>query len=112
MSILMGCGSWHESSRKATLSAFPKDEVLLVPDSSKREMIVEQVVGLGLAPMMESLAGKIAFDESVIVRISATVVGRIVLKVPVLGVKVSARDLLIELDSSELGRCKTGSGRL
>lgn len=104
--ILLGCSSGHESSVKPKPPALPKDEVLLAPDSSKRAMIVEQVLGLELAPVMESVAGKIAYDETVTARISAPVSGRIISPLPILGAKVNVRDPLIELDSPELGRAK------
>lgn len=104
--ILLGCSSGHESSFKPKPPALPKDEVLLAPDSSKRAMIVEQVLGLELAPVMESVAGKIAYDETVTARISAPVAGRIISPLPILGAKVNVRDPLIELDSPELGRAK------
>ncbi len=104
--ILLGCSSGHESSVKPKPPALPKDEVLLAPDSSKRAMIVEQVLGLELAPVMESVAGKIAYDETVTARISAPVAGRIISPLPILGAKVNVRDPLIELDSPELGRAK------
>jgi cobalt-zinc-cadmium efflux system membrane fusion protein len=71
-------------------------------------MIVEQVLGLEPAPVMESVAGKIAYDETVTARISAPVAGRIVSQLPVLGSKVNARDPLVELDSPELGKAKEG----
>lgn len=104
--ILLGCSSGHESSVKPKPPALPKDEVLLAPDSSKRAMLVEQVLGLELAPVMESVAGKIAYDETVTARISAPVAGRIISPLPILGAKVNVRDPLIELDSPELGRAK------
>lgn len=105
---LLGCGSGQEASTKPKLPALPKDEVLLAPESSKRAMLVEQVLDLELAPVMESVAGKIAYDETVTARVSAPVTGRIVSPLPVLGVKVNAGDPLIELDSPELGKAKEG----
>lgn len=102
----MACGSGHEAPVKAKRPLLPKDEVLLSPDSSKRAMLVEQELGLEPAPVMESVAGKIAYDETVTARISAPVSGRIISPLPVLGAKVNVGDPLIELDSPELGRAK------
>lgn len=102
----MACGSGHETPVKAKRPLLPKDEVLLAPDSSKRAMLVEQELGLEPAPVMESVAGKIAYDETVTARISAPVSGRIISPLPVLGAKVNVGDPLIELDSPELGRAK------
>ena len=106
LGLLLACGSDHGPSVKAKPAVLPKDEVLLAPESSKRAMLVEQVLGLELAPVMESVAGKIAYDETVTARISAPVAGRIISPLPVLGAKVNVRDPLIELDSPELGRAK------
>lgn len=108
LSALIACGSGQEPAAKAKLPPLPPNEVLLAADSSKRAMIVEQVLDFELAPVMESVAGKIAYDESVTARISAPVTGRIVSSLPVLGVKVNAGDPLVELDSPELGRAKEG----
>jgi membrane fusion protein, heavy metal efflux system len=60
------------------------------------------------APIMEPVAGKIAYDETVTARISAPVTGRIVSQLPILGAKVNAHDPLLELDSPELGKAKEG----
>lgn len=106
LGTFMACGSGHESPVKAKRPLLPKDEVLLSPDSSKRAMLVEQELGLEPAPVMESVAGKIAYDETVTARISAPVSGRIISPLPVLGAKVNVGDPLIELDSPELGRAK------
>ena len=106
LGALLACGSGNDLPAKAKAPLLPKDEVLLAPDSSKRSMIVEQVLGLELAPVMESVAGKIAYDETVTARISAPVAGRIISPLPGLGAEVNLRDPLVELDSPELGRAK------
>lgn len=106
--ILVGCGSGSEAPLHAKAPALPNDEVLLRPDSSKRAMIVETVLDLVSAPVMEPVAGKIAYDETVTARVSAPVAGRIVSTLPILGAKVNARDPLLELDSPELGKAKEG----
>lgn len=103
---LAGCGKGHDTAPRAKPPVIPKDEVLLAPDSSKRAMIVEREIGRVPAPIMEPVAGKIAYDETVTARISAPIAGRIVSQLPVLGAHVNARDPLIELDSPELGRAK------
>ena len=106
--VLVACGSGHEPSTKQKIPLLPKDEVLLAADSSKRAMIVEQALGFELAPVMEPVAGKIAYDETVTARISAPVTGRIVSPLPALGSKVNGGDPLVELDSPELGKAKQG----
>ena len=86
--------------------ALPKDEVLLAEDSSKRAMIVEMMVALISAPVMEPIAGKIAYDETRTARVSAPISGRVVSDLPGLGAVVKAKDPLIELDSPEFGQAK------
>lgn len=76
--VILACGSGQEPSTKQTLPLLPKDEVLLAADSSKRAMIVEQTLGFELAPVMGFVAGKIAYDETVMARISTPVTGRTV----------------------------------
>ena len=76
--VLVACGSGQEPSPKQTLPLLPKDEVLLAADSSRCVMILEQVLTFELAPVMGSVAGKIAYDETVMARISTPVTGRTV----------------------------------
>lgn len=104
--ILCACHSQDEPGEKVVVPVVPKGEVLLPANSSKRSMLVEKQVALEPAPVMEPVAGKIAYDESRTARISAPIAGRIVSAIPVLGTRVKARDALIELDSPELGRAK------
>jgi membrane fusion protein, heavy metal efflux system len=108
LAFLLGCSSGSEAPVHAKAPVLPNDEVLLAPDSSKRAMIVETVLDLVPAPIMEPVAGKIAYDETVTARISAPVTGRIVSQLPILGAKVNAHDPLLELDSPELGKAKEG----
>jgi len=108
LGLLVACGSSPEPNKKSKPPALPKGEVLLAPDSSKRAMLVEQMVSPEPAPVMESVAGKIAYDETVTARISAPVAGRIVSQLPVLGAKVNAHAPLVELNSPELGVAKEG----
>ena len=84
----------------------PKDEVLLPPDSAKRAYIEEQVAEFVSAPVMEPVAGKLAYDETHTARISAPISGRIISAIPALGATVKARDPLMEMDSPELGQAK------
>lgn len=104
--LFSACQPDPQSEPVVKKEALPKDEVLLAPDSSKRAMIVEMTVAAISAPVMEPIAGKIAYDETRTVRISAPISGRVVSDLPVLGAVVKAKDPLIELDSPEFGQAK------
>ena len=104
--VLPGCQPEAPPPPEVKAEVLPKDEVLLSADSSKRAMIVEMKVELMSAPVMEPVAGKIAYDETRTVRISAPISGRIVSGIPMLGAAVKAKAPLIELDSPEFGQAK------
>lgn len=104
--LLTACQPNPQPELAAAKPALPKDEVLLAEDSSKRAMIVEMMVALMSAPVMEPIAGKIAYDETLTARISAPISGRVVSDLPGLGAVVKAKDPLIELDSPEFGQAK------
>ena len=104
--VLSACNHQDDQKNKVIVPVLPKDEVWLPPNSSKRIMVVERPVEFIPAPVMEPVAGKIAYDESRTARISAPIAGRIVSSIPVLGSRVKAHDPLVELDSPELGRAK------
>jgi cobalt-zinc-cadmium efflux system membrane fusion protein len=105
----VGLAACHQDDNqpKATAAApLPGDEILLPADSSKRGYIQEQKVELVSAPVMEPVAGKIAYDETRTARISSPIPGRVVSAIPALGTAVKARDPLMELDSPDLGQAK------
>lgn len=104
--LFTACQPNPQPELAAAKPALPKDEVLLAEDSSKRAMIVETMVALMSAPVMEPIAGKIAYDETLTARVSAPISGRVVSDLPGLGAVVKAKDPLIELDSPEFGQAK------
>lgn len=104
MLVLTACEPSPPPAPKPSTPVIPKNEVLLSADSPKRGMLVEKRVELSPAPVMEPVAGKLAYDESRTARISAPIAGRIVSAIPALGTPVKAHDALIELDSPELGQ--------
>ena len=105
--LCAACGGSGEPSQALPEKiSIPDDEVILAPDSSKRAMVSEKVLEMDEAPIMEPVAGKIAYDETVTARVFAPVAGRVVSNLPMLGLKVRARDPLVELDSPDLGRAK------
>lgn len=107
--LVLGLAACHQDddrSGTAAVAPLPGDEILLPKDSSKRGYIREQKVELVSAPVMEPVAGKIAYDETRTARISSPIAGRVVSAIPALGVAVKAHDPLMELDSPELGQAK------
>lgn len=104
--VISGCDHKEGKTDAIVLPQLPHDEVLLPPTSLKRNVIHEEVMQLTAAPVMEPVAGKIAYDDTRTARITAPVAGRIVSGLPALGSQVRAGDPLLELDSPELGQAK------
>lgn len=104
--IFSGCDHKEGETDTTVFPRLPHDEVLLPPESLKRNMIHEEVMQLTAAPVMEPVEGKIAYDDTRTARITAPVAGRIVSGLPALGSQVWAGDPLLELDSPELGQAK------
>lgn len=98
----------HDEDQPAAPPAppLPKDEILLPQDSSKRGYIQETQVALSMAPVMEPVAGKIAYDETRTARITSPLPGRVISAIPALGNAVKPHDPLVELDSPDLGQAK------
>lgn len=77
-------------------------EVFLAPDSPKKAYVKTQSLQLSQHPLLEPLAGKISYDESLTSRISSPVAGRVI-TIPVsLGTAVQPGSTLLELDSPEV----------
>ncbi len=103
---LFACHHDDDGKTASPTAALPRDEVRLPPNSSKRGYIQEQRVELVPAPVMEPVAGKIAYDEARTARITSPVSGRVISSIPALGATVKAHDPLVELDSPDLGQAK------
>lgn len=78
------CDRQEDRGPQVVVPVLPKDEVLLPADSSKRASIVEQTVEYVSAPVMEPVAGKIAYDETRTARVSVPIAGRIISAIPAL----------------------------
>jgi cobalt-zinc-cadmium efflux system membrane fusion protein len=103
---LSGCHHDDDKAGAASVGSLPKDEVLLPPDSSKRNYIQETRLELTSAPVAEPVVGKIAYDETRTARITSPIPGRVISAIPALGGAVKAHDPLVELDSPDLGQAK------
>ncbi len=80
----------------------PKGEVYLAPDSPKRTYVKTASLVLTQHPLLEPLAGKIVYNESVTSRISSPIAGRVIKAPAALGTSVSVGSTLLELDSPDV----------
>ncbi len=85
----------------------PKDEVVLGPESPKRQYIEEAVVELVQRPLMDPVTGKITYDEIRTARVSSPIAGRVIGAITGLGTSVRAGDTLAVLDSPDLGEAQS-----
>ncbi len=85
----------------------PKDEVILSPESPKREYIKEAVVELVQRPLMDPVTGKITYDETRTARVSSPIAGRVIGAIAALGAHVRTGNALAELDSPDLGEAQS-----
>lgn len=95
----------HEPPKQ--VAPLPKDEVILSPESPKREYIKETTVELIQRPLMDSVTGKVSYDEIHTARVSSPVAGRVIGAIAALGAEVRAGNTLVELDSPELGQAQS-----
>ena len=99
--LLTACSSGTEQPEppKSTRIA---GEVFLAPDSPKKAYVKTQVLQLSQHPLLEPLAGKISYNESLTSRISSPVSGRVINIPAALGTQVQAGTTLLELDSPDV----------
>ena len=74
----------------------------LAPDSPKKAYVKTASLSLTQHPLLEPLAGKITYNESVTSRISSPVAGRVIAAPVALGTQVQAGATLLELDSPDV----------
>ncbi|TRX03033.1 efflux RND transporter periplasmic adaptor subunit [Candidatus Methylobacter oryzae] len=104
--FLLACQP-HNDAPKQQAAALPKNDVILSPDSPKRNYIKEAVVELVRRPLMDPVTGTIAYDETRTARVSSPIAGRVIGSISALGAHVKAGDALAELDSPELGQAQS-----
>jgi cobalt-zinc-cadmium efflux system membrane fusion protein len=103
--LLAACHSQEEAPKQAAPN-IPKDEVWLSANSPKRGYIREAVVAASPRPLMDPVAGKVAYDETTTVRVSSPIAGRVTGDIAALGARVRAGAALATLDSPELGQAQ------
>ena len=105
-SFLSGCQSRNHEQPPSVI-AHPKDEVVLSPQSPKREYIKDEIIELVQQPLMDPVTGKIAYNEARTARVSSPIAGRVIGAIAALGAHVRAGDALVEIDSPELGQAQS-----
>jgi len=104
LASLSGCREGEqEAPNKAVIS---HDEVILSSSSPKWGYITESVVQLTQRPLMDPVNAKLVYDETHTVRISSPVAGRVHGRILDLGTRVDIGDVLLGLDSPELGQAQ------
>lgn len=100
--LLAACSDSAENTPKAPKPPTPAGEVVLAPDSPKKAYVKTAHLTLSQHPLLEPLAGKIVYDESLTSRISSPVAGRVVSTPIALGAPVQTGSTLLELDSPDV----------
>ncbi len=103
MLLLTACSdSMEKVPSPSPQSKMPAGEVYLAPNSPKRAYVKTANLVLTQHPLLEPLAGKIVYNESVTSRISSPIAGRVISSPVALGTVVSAGSTLLELDSPDV----------
>jgi cobalt-zinc-cadmium efflux system membrane fusion protein len=101
-SLLTACSDSSDKAKPITQPPRVKGEVYLAPDSPKKAYVKTASLSLTQHSLLEPLAGKITYNESVTSRISSPVAGRVITPPVSLGTQVQAGSTLLELDSPDV----------
>lgn len=104
--LLLACQPQNNEAEQK-INTQPKNVVILSPDSPKHAYIKEAIVELAQYPLMDSVTGKITYDETRTARISSPIAGRVIGTTADLGAIVQLGDALAELDSPDLGQAQS-----
>jgi cobalt-zinc-cadmium efflux system membrane fusion protein len=104
--LLLSCQPLDKEIQKET-TVLPKNIVVLDPESPKLAYIKEEIVELTQYPLIDSVTGKITYDETRTARISSPIAGRVTGTIADLGANVYQGDPLAELNSPELGQAQS-----
>jgi cobalt-zinc-cadmium efflux system membrane fusion protein len=100
--MLTACSDSSDKSQPVPQLPKVKGEVYLAPDSPKKAYVKTAKLSLTHHPLLEPLAGKITYNESVTSRINSPVAGRVIGMPVALGTQVQAGSTLLELDSPDV----------
>ena len=102
MAMLTACSDSSDKNQPVPQLPKVQGEVYLAPDSPKKAYVKIASLSLTQHSLLEPLAGKITYNESVTSRISSPVAGRVIAAPVVLGTQVQAGSTLLELDSPDV----------
>jgi len=102
MALLTACSDSSEKAKPLPQPTKVKGEVYLTSDSPKKAYVKTASLNLTQHPLLEPLAGKITYNESVTSRISSPVTGRVIGTPVALGTQVQSGSTLLELDSPDV----------
>ncbi len=100
--MLTACSDSSDKSPPVPQPPKVQGEVFLAPDSPKKAYVKTARLGLRQYLLLEPLAGKITYNESVTSRISSPVAGRVIGTPVALGTQVQTGSTLLELDSPDV----------
>lgn len=100
--VLTACSDASDKSQPIPQAPKVRDEVTLAANSPKKSYVKTTSLTLARHPLLEPLAGKVAYDESLTSRISSPVAGRVIAAPAALGTQVQAGSILLELDSPDV----------
>ncbi len=104
--LLTACSGPAEPPRPLPQPPKVAGQVYLAADSPKKAYIKTARLSLSQHPLLEPLAGKITYNESLTSRISSSVSGRVTGKPVALGTPVQAGSVLLELDSPDVANAE------
>lgn len=100
--LLSACSESADKTPVPSKPLAPAGEVILAADSPKKAYVKTAKLSLTQHPLLEPLAGKIVYDESLTSRISSPVAGRVVGSPVALGTPVKTGSTLLEMDSPDV----------
>lgn len=106
ISCLAACSDSADKPQPAAQSSKIPGEVYLAADSPKKVYVKTAPVTLTQHPLLEPLAGKISYDESLTSRISSPVAGRVIGTPAALGTQVQTGSTLLTLDSPDVANAE------
>jgi len=104
--LLLSCQP-QDKEIQHKINVLPNNIVVLNPESPKLAYIKEEIVELTQYPLIDSVTGKITYDETRTARISSPIAGRVTGTIADLGANVYPGDPLAELNSPELGQAQS-----
>ncbi len=98
----MACSPPPDKDQPKSKHVVVPGEVHLGPNSPKKAYVKTTALSLTQHPLLEPLAGKIVYNESLTSRISSPVAGRVITTPIALGAEVKVGEILLEMDSPDV----------